>query len=85
MEHINCFIRKQIRVWSRTAANAQTFAEQIGATACETAEQAVSGADVIVTVTASSTPVLLGKWIKPGAHINGNFMSKSDDSYASEK
>ena len=60
-----------MRVWSRTAANAKTFAEEIGAISCDTAEQAVSGADVIVTVTSSPTSVILGKWIKPGAHING--------------
>lgn len=70
------FKHKQIRVWSRTEANATKFAQEIGATACETAEQAVSGADVIVTVTSSSTPVLRGKWIKPGAHINGKWRSE---------
>ena len=36
----------------------------------ETAEQAVRNADVICTITSSKEPVLLGSWIKPGAHIN---------------
>jgi ornithine cyclodeaminase/alanine dehydrogenase-like protein (mu-crystallin family) len=31
---------------------------------------AVEGADLICTTTASRTPVVLGDWIKPGAHIN---------------
>jgi ornithine cyclodeaminase/alanine dehydrogenase-like protein (mu-crystallin family) len=30
----------------------------------------VRGADVIVVATASTTPVLMGKWLSPGAHIN---------------
>jgi ornithine cyclodeaminase/alanine dehydrogenase-like protein (mu-crystallin family) len=31
----------------------------------------VKNADVIVTVTPSSTPVLKKDWVKDGAHING--------------
>jgi ornithine cyclodeaminase/alanine dehydrogenase-like protein (mu-crystallin family) len=34
------------------------------------AEHAVRGADVIVTVTNSKTPVLKGAWLKPGCHVN---------------
>jgi len=33
-------------------------------------EEAVRGADVIVTVTSSKTPVLKGDWLKPGCHVN---------------
>jgi thiomorpholine-carboxylate dehydrogenase len=33
-------------------------------------EEAVRGADVIVTVTSSRTPVLKGDWLKPGSHVN---------------
>ena len=61
----------KVRVWSRTFANAEKFAQEFGARACVTAEEAVRGADVIVTVTSSATPVLYGQWVKPGAHING--------------
>jgi len=38
--------------------------------ACKTAEAAVDGADIICTVTSSSTPVLQGAWVGAGAHIN---------------
>ena len=34
-------------------------------------EEAASGADVIVTATMATTPILCGKWVKPGALING--------------
>jgi len=60
----------EIRVWSRTFANAQKFADEIGAKACSTVEEAASEADVIVTVTLATTPILCGKWVKSGALIN---------------
>jgi ornithine cyclodeaminase/alanine dehydrogenase-like protein (mu-crystallin family) len=34
------------------------------------AEQAVRGADVVVVATSSTTPVLQGRWLSPGTHIN---------------
>lgn len=36
----------------------------------ETSEQCVSGADIIVTATTSSKPVMQGDWLAPGAHLN---------------
>jgi thiomorpholine-carboxylate dehydrogenase len=60
---------REIRVWSRTLKNAQRFAEEVGAKVMS-AQQAIEGADVIVTVTHSSEPVLRGEWIAAGAHIN---------------
>lgn len=59
-----------IRVWSPTAEHAQAFAKDVGATVFENAKEAVAGADVIVTATAATEPVLKGDWIKAGAHIN---------------
>jgi len=61
---------KEIRVWSRTPASAHKFADDIGA-ASMSAEDAVRGADIVVTATSSTTPVLEGAWLKPGAHVNG--------------
>jgi ornithine cyclodeaminase/alanine dehydrogenase-like protein (mu-crystallin family) len=59
----------EIRIWSRTQAHAEELAAEIGGKATS-AEQAVRGADVVVTVTSSTTPVLQGKWLKPGCHVN---------------
>ena len=60
---------EDIRVWSRTKSHGERFAKEIGARSTS-AEDAVRGADVIVTVTSSKTPVLNGEWLKPGCHVN---------------
>ncbi len=60
---------EDVRVWSRTSAHAQALAREIGGKAMS-AEDAVRGADVVVTATSSRTPVLKGAWLKPGCHVN---------------
>jgi ornithine cyclodeaminase/alanine dehydrogenase-like protein (mu-crystallin family) len=60
---------EEVRVWSPKQEHAKQFAEEIGATAVS-AEEAVRGADVVVTVTSSKTPVLKGSWLKDGCHVN---------------
>ncbi len=59
---------REVRVWSPRRAAA--FAEEHGVDAAASAEEAVRGADVVVTATTSPTPVLSGEWLWPGAHIN---------------
>jgi ornithine cyclodeaminase/alanine dehydrogenase-like protein (mu-crystallin family) len=60
---------EEIRVWSATSEHAQRFAKEIGAKAMS-AEDAVRGADVVVTATSSKAPVLKGSWLKSGCHVN---------------
>jgi thiomorpholine-carboxylate dehydrogenase len=60
---------EEIRVWSRTAAHAERFAEKYDVEAMPIAD-AVRGADVVVTATSSLQPILHGTWLKPGAHVN---------------
>jgi ornithine cyclodeaminase/alanine dehydrogenase-like protein (mu-crystallin family) len=60
----------RIRVASRTLAHSQALADETGAEAVETAEEAVRGADVVVTATSAREPVLRREWLKPGAHVN---------------
>ena len=59
----------EVRIWSRNPQHAQMLAGEIGATATS-AEEAVRDADVVVTVTGSSVPVLHGSWLKPGVLVN---------------
>ncbi|HEX7103738.1 MAG TPA: hypothetical protein VF201_13930 [Nitrolancea sp.] len=59
---------REVRVWS--PRNAAGFAREHDLHAAASAEEAVRGADVIVTATTSQTPVLLGEWLSPGMHIN---------------
>ncbi len=60
---------EEVRVWSPKQEHAKQFAEEIGATAVS-AEEAVRGADVVVTATNSKTPILKGSWLKSGCHVN---------------
>jgi ornithine cyclodeaminase/alanine dehydrogenase-like protein (mu-crystallin family) len=65
---------EEARVWSRTPEHAQTFAADSEAPftvePVESAEAAVRGADVVVTVTSAREPVVEHGWLAPGAHIN---------------
>jgi ornithine cyclodeaminase/alanine dehydrogenase-like protein (mu-crystallin family) len=58
----------EIRVWSRSEKNARKFADEVGAQVT-TAEEAVSGADVVLTLTSSPVPVLQGRWLKEDAVV----------------
>lgn len=60
-------------MWSRTFQSAEQCASEIGGVACQTVQEAVSNADVIVTVTYAKTPILQADWVKPTAHINGKY------------
>lgn len=59
----------EIRVWSPNREHRERFAGEHRIRAAATAEQAVRGADVIVLVTSSKTPVLESAWVGDGAHV----------------
>lgn len=59
----------EIRIWSRNPDNVARCAKDVGGAGCATAESAVRGADIVVTVTNASEPVLKGDWLKPGAFV----------------
>ena len=76
---------RRVRIASRRFENTRNFANEIQPhfptliEPCETVEEAVRGADIIVTATTSREPVLQREWISPGAHINaiGTFSPKA--------
>jgi alanine dehydrogenase len=60
---------EEVRVSSRTFEHAAALAEETGAVAVESFEQAVRGADVVCCCTHSSEPVLRRAWLSPGTHV----------------
>ncbi|HEX3629248.1 MAG TPA: ornithine cyclodeaminase family protein [Candidatus Dormibacteraeota bacterium] len=67
---------RRVRIWSRSADRARALVEQdrgrygFPLEAAVSPEDAVRGADIVATVTASPEPVLKRAWLKKGAHIN---------------
>lgn len=65
-----------VRVASRTRATAQAFADAeqpayaFPIAAADSVEDAVRDADIVVTVTNATEPVLHGDWLAPGTHVN---------------
>lgn len=64
-----------VRVWTRTPANGDAFVLRHADSAVSlrhvaTVEEAVRGADVVITATASPTAILKGAWLEPGQHVN---------------
>lgn len=66
---------RTIKVFSPTAANRERFAQAVSdelgitARAVGTAEEAVSGSDVVIAATNSADPVIFGRWLSDGAHV----------------
>lgn len=67
---------QSIRAYGRNAERREAFAKEMTArlgipvTAAASAEEAVRGAHIVSTATTSKEPVLLGRWLEPGMHIN---------------
>ncbi|XP_032748655.1 ketimine reductase mu-crystallin [Rattus rattus] len=74
------FSFKEVRMWNRTRENAEKFASSVQGDVriCSSVQEAVTGADVIITVTMATEPILFGEWVKPGAHINAVGASRPD-------
>jgi alanine dehydrogenase len=66
----------EVAVFARNSTKQSAFCERLGSElalpvrAAGSAEQAVSGADIVVTATNSSTPVVKSEWLSPGTHVN---------------
>jgi ornithine cyclodeaminase/alanine dehydrogenase-like protein (mu-crystallin family) len=75
LPHVRRF--KEIRVWNHHPEKAERFAEKHGIKAMDI-EAAVRDADVVVTATSAREPILRGKWLKRGAHVNAVGASRPD-------
>jgi ornithine cyclodeaminase/alanine dehydrogenase-like protein (mu-crystallin family) len=71
----------EVRVYSRTPAKARALTRPsatlsrgdgrgVAFSIVESAEEAVSGVDIIVTATSSPEPLICRKWLSDGVHIN---------------
>jgi alanine dehydrogenase len=65
----------EAKVYSPTPAHRLAFAEKmsrelgIDVRAAANAQEAVEGADVVITATSASQPVIDGDWLAPGTHV----------------
>jgi alanine dehydrogenase len=78
---------ESVRAFSRDAQRRAAFAADmtlklgVPVTAVPAAEQAVRGMDIVVTSTTSTNPVVEGRWLSPGTHLNAigaNFPQKHE-------
>ncbi len=73
-----CAVRpiKHVKVYSPTKANCEKFCRDIAeqfkveATAVDSAEQAVRNSAVVVSATTSEEPIVFGRWLAQGTHVN---------------
>ena len=69
-------VLSEVRLGGRSAARASSVAAGLAGelgvpvTAAASVEEALDGAGIVVTATASATPVIAREWLAPGAHVN---------------
>jgi ornithine cyclodeaminase/alanine dehydrogenase-like protein (mu-crystallin family) len=78
---------KKIRAYGRDQKRREEFAQEmttrlgVPVTAVSSGEEAVRDADILITSTTTTNPVVEGRWLKSGAHINAigaNFPQKRE-------
>lgn len=76
IRRIRCFGRDR----SRRTAFAKTMASRLETEVvpADSAREAIENADIIVAATVSSDPVIQGKWLQPGTHVNAMGANRID-------
>jgi len=64
-----------IRIWGRSPDKAHALAVRhahlpFPIEVCDSVRAAVEGADIVCTLTGSPEPILEGRWLTPGTHVN---------------
>ncbi len=72
---LDCLPINQVRVWSQSQSRAHLFVKNHQEAKADiivhnSVEAAVQGADVICTLTSSPHPILFGRMLEPGQHVN---------------
>ena len=80
---------ERVTVWARRGAEAETLANElrgrgIAAAASDDLEAAVAAADIVSAATLATLPLIEGRWLRPGSHLDliGSFtpaMREADD------
>ena len=73
-----CAVRpiNEIKVYDQSLETSQKFSSEMaswldrGISVVDTAQDAVSNVDIVITMTTAREPVLFGEWLQPGMHIN---------------
>jgi ornithine cyclodeaminase len=60
----------EIRIWGRRTDKARDLAARHGGIAADNIEAAVGNADIVCCVTGAHQPILEGRWLSPGVHVN---------------
>lgn len=71
----------ELRIYSRTPAKREALAAEAGGTAAASAEEAVRGAGVVVTITTAADPVLEAGWVANDTLVVGagsNFPNRAE-------
>lgn len=66
---------REVRVWGPSMEKAGRFAsnhtnDEVTVAAVETAREAMTGAHLVCAVSAATQPVIQGRWLSPGCHLN---------------
>ncbi|MCP3729963.1 ornithine cyclodeaminase family protein [Sphingomonas sp. MG17] len=85
---------ERVRIWNPTAAKAEALAVELAAQGFDAAAtgdlaRAAGEADIVTCATLSTTPLIRGEWLRPGAHLDliGSFtpgMREADDACFAE-
>jgi ornithine cyclodeaminase len=64
------FPQARFSIWNRSPQAAEVFAQDTSARVVTDLQSAVVAADIILTCTMTTAPIIHGDWLRPGQHLN---------------